>query len=141
MEPIHTYLVTAYRWGWSNGHNYIVYCGTSYRDAEDSAEKECDDRGGKYGVQVSEWCGEEHIADHGYYSSLYGEKHLTRNWKLDYINSLGHMMGEYVNGYVSEKTDDNRLAYVSIQPDPRIVSRVNQYKEQYEKLQEMTDDV
>lgn len=132
-----TYLATAYRWGWTNAHSYIVYCGDDYERALELAEEENNDRGGKYGVHVcerNEDSGAKHLA---YFPSSYGEDMPHHNYRLDYFNTLGHMMDEYVNGTFYEVQEGGTvLQRTPIEPDPRIVARAKSRKEFYDALQE-----
>lgn len=47
------YVVTAYRAGQKDNHSYVVGCAHYLNDAIDMATYECDYRGGKYGVEVT----------------------------------------------------------------------------------------
>lgn len=49
-----TYVVIAYRWNNDENHSYLVGAVPDKKTAIDIAEKEADDRGGKYGVRVYE---------------------------------------------------------------------------------------
>ena len=133
-----TYLVTAYRWGWTNAHQYIVYCGPDADRADELAERECAERGGKYGVIVQEWDGEDGRAD-AYYPSSYGELAPYHNYRIDYIETLGHMMEDYVGGTlmisVPHSDFDSVLKRVEIEPDPRLVERAESRKKFYDALQ------
>lgn len=49
------YIATAYRFGFYNWHSYLVCVGTDKPKVLARAEKERDDRAGKYGVEVCEY--------------------------------------------------------------------------------------
>jgi hypothetical protein len=49
------YLVTAYRWGASNGARYVVGCWLDEQDAQQAAQREHRHRGGKYALAVDRW--------------------------------------------------------------------------------------
>lgn len=92
------YLVTAYRWGWTNYSSYIVYCGPDRTKALALGNSESADRGGKYGCDVAEFdedgTGCKSI---GYYPSAYGEVEQHHNYRLDFLESLGMRAEEWVN--------------------------------------------
>lgn len=138
-----TYLVTAYRWGWYNASSYVVYCGNNYDRAAIAAEYENDSRAGKYGVIVQQWDGGELKADLDYFPSSYGEKELSRNWRLDYINDLGHILLDYIDGNMwvsdADAENPNRLKLVKVDIDPMLEERALQKKSFYDKLSEQKD--
>lgn len=132
-----TYLVTAYRWGWTNAHTYVVYCGNDYERALELAEEENNDRAGKYGVDVRQYDEEgDWQMLLAYFKSSYGEDMPQHNYRLDYFSTLGHMMDEYADGtlYVVEE-GGTVLQRREIEPDPRIVERVQLKRKFYEALQ------
>lgn len=133
-----TYLATAYRWGWTNAHTYVVYCGNDYDRALELAEEENNDRAGKYGVDVRQYDEEgDWQMLLAYFKSSYGEDMPHHNYRLDYFNTLGHMMDEYVNGTFYEVQEGGTvLQRTTIEPDPRIVERARSRKEFYDALQE-----
>ena len=51
------YLVTAYRWGASNGARYVLGCWSDEQEARQAAEREHQHRGGKYALAVDRWEG------------------------------------------------------------------------------------
>jgi hypothetical protein len=85
--PAPTYVAIAYRWGDSNGHWYIAAAGPERSAVEAAAEKECDDRGGKYGIAVYEEPSSERLA---YFPSSFGEPSPTFNHRIGLIAALGH---------------------------------------------------
>lgn len=48
------YVITAYRWGWRNGHSYVVGADTDKERALVIAQEHVEYRGGKYGCEVVE---------------------------------------------------------------------------------------
>lgn len=96
------YLVTAYRWGYLNGHQYYVYCGLDKDKAVELADKEADDRGGKYGCAVWEFNaeGEDYVLVH-HAPSTYREVRPIHNDRLDMFERLGHVLYNFSRGNVS----------------------------------------
>jgi hypothetical protein len=94
------YLVTAYRWGWLNGHQYQAYCGPDKTKALALAQAETQDRGGKYGCAVYEWNEDgiecRRIAYFG--AMMEQEKEPFHNWRIDYFEKLGHILDRYATG-------------------------------------------
>ncbi len=115
-----TILVTAYRWGWLNNHQYIVYCGDDEQLAEEMAEQECDDRGGKYGVAVRHYCEDgDYSRLMSYHKSSWGENLPYHNYRLDYISRLGHMLEDYIRENptheLAEKVETQKVFYDALQ--------------------------
>lgn len=115
-----TYLVTAYRWGWTNNHSYIVYCGPNEDRAWDLAEEECNDRGGKYGVAVNRYKEDgEHDTICAYHPSSWGENLPYHNYRLDYFSRLGHMLEDYIRENptheLAEKVEAQKVFYDALQ--------------------------
>lgn len=48
------FVVTAYRWGQRQNHNYLVCVCNTLVEAKEAADKEASYRGGKYGCEVVE---------------------------------------------------------------------------------------
>lgn len=69
-----TYIAIAYRYGWSNGHWYIVHAGPNRRAIIDAANAEHAVGGGKYGIQVVEIDDDGEEKPIGYFSSSYNEE-------------------------------------------------------------------
>jgi hypothetical protein len=84
------YTVTAYRWGYLNGHQYAVATLGDSTRAREIAQEACDDRAGKYGVAVYEWTSEGEFSPIAYFPSLHGEKAPFHNERLDLFSSIGH---------------------------------------------------
>lgn len=116
-----TYVVTAYRWGWTNNHQYIAYAGEDYDRALELAEEEADDRGGKYGVALHAYT-EDYARLFAYFPSSWGEKLPYHNYRLDYISRLGHILEDYIR--------DN--------PEHELVDKINTQKDFYDQLQELS---
>lgn len=119
-----SWLVTAYRWGWTNNHHYIVYCGDDYDRAMELAEEEANDRGGKYGVVVRSYT-EDYSRTFGYFPSSWGEKLPYHNYRLDYISRLGHMLEDYLK--------DN--------PDHELVQKAEGQKAFYDAIQKAIEEL
>lgn len=82
------YVVVAYRWGWTNNSFYFVWGGTDEDEAIAAAEKECEDRGGKYGVTVFRLSGDvEEVVQHC--PSSYGEKEPYINQRIELFDKIG----------------------------------------------------
>jgi hypothetical protein len=95
------YLVIAYRWGWTNGHQYIIYCGPDETKAIAMADSETGDRGGKYGGAVYKFNEDGTDYERIYYTpSSYGEEKPYHNYRIDMFEKLGHRMHEYAEGKV-----------------------------------------
>lgn len=127
------YLVTAYRWGWLNGHQYQVYCGPDHTKALALAQNETEDRGGKYGCAVYEWNEDgtdyKRVAYFG--ASMEHETEPFHNWRIDYFERLGHTLDEYANGKVWGPTGEGTtLKREDIEPPPQcILNEVQRAKE------------
>lgn len=123
MDDRTTYLVIAYRWGWTNNSWYIVYGGSDRTKACALATAEANDRGGKYGCVVYEFdqdgTGYKSIA---YEGSAYGEKEPEHNEKLEYFSRLGHFMDSYATGKVllPDPMNPGRLIYTEVET-PQVV--------------------
>jgi len=84
-----TYIAIAYRYGWSNGHWYIVHAGPNQRAIIDAAQAENTSRGGKYGVQViaiNENGDESQVV---YFPSSYGESSPRMSIKTEVWERVG----------------------------------------------------
>jgi hypothetical protein len=120
------YLVIAYRWGNTNDHWYMVYCGEDLSKAGALARDERDGRGGKYGVAVSEVTeGGEGLELLEYYPSQ-GEDEPSLNWRIEMIERLGHLMLDYKSGRVLVPDPDigklpRCMHYVDVPPPPPVV--------------------
>ena len=99
-----TYVVTAYRWGWLNGHQYTIYAGLDRAKAIALAQAENADRGGKYGCSVVEFTdlpdGQQDTKEVAYFPSSYEEKKAETNHRLDMFSSLGHKFYAFAEGEV-----------------------------------------
>lgn len=125
------YLVTAYRWGWLNGHQYQVYCGPDRTKAVALAENECNDRGGKYGCAVYEWNADgtdyKRIA---YFGAIMEQEDAPfHNWCINYFESMGHTLDNYADGKVYVSTGEGTLRLEDIEPPPqRILDEIQRHK-------------
>lgn len=86
------YVVTAYRWGTLNNHNYIVTATADRAEAIATAKDECDGRGLKYGVEVLEYPGEQRVA---YFPSNGEAKDATGPAHSDDL-AAAHYIGEQI---------------------------------------------
>lgn len=120
------YLVIAYRWGNTNNHWYIVYCGDDHGKAVALADHERQGRGGKYGVGVYE------ITERGegmelkeYYPSGDEEEPFT-NWRIEMIERLGHELLRYAEGtvHVPDPERPGFLKLERVEPIPMLVQMV-----------------
>ena len=59
MPPIGPFAVVAHRWGMRDAHSYVVGVFVSLSEAIASAAQTVDDRGGKYGCEVTDCSGEQ----------------------------------------------------------------------------------
>lgn len=104
-----TYIATAYRWGWYNAHNYLLYVGTDKAKAVSLAQSEAADRGGKYGCVVCEYTedagGEMQSQQVAYFPSIYDEKALHHNHRIDYFETLGHKFDRFAEGFSTHVED------------------------------------
>ncbi len=114
------YLVIAYRWGWLNGHQYIVHASTDREAALEAAEAEADDRAGKYAMVVTERDGEAESRIH-YIPSSYGEANPSHNHRIDMFQSLGSALHDWVEeGFAMLPNPDRpgTLSYVKVEDKP-----------------------
>lgn len=136
-----TYIVTAYRWGNTNNHQYHVYAGDDHGKASAMAENERNGRGGKYGVAVYQ------ATEHGesielleYFGSM-GEKEPTHNWRIDYLETLGHVLDDLINGDLSipNAEPDERgitgMHRVELPVDPLLRAEVERHRSRYESME------
>ena len=89
------FFVIAYRWGWKNGHQYVVDCSSNLQGMIDKAESECADRGGKYGVVVYRVNHEDanHVIEK-YFPSLCGEEIPYMNEMIEVHKDIGRAVVE-----------------------------------------------
>ena len=127
-----TYLVQAFRWGWTNNHHYLVYAGPDREKAIRLASAECAGRGGKYGVQVTEvTCnGEEidHLEHIAYYSSLHGEKQPHTNWRIEWFESVGNVLCTHWEDGIGQPDE-----HIPVWIQQLIMQRRDEYKALYGK--------
>lgn len=109
-----TFLVKAYRFGFANEHNYIVYCGPDRDVAYGIAEEESQERGGKYGMLILEYP-EDGIdpisAD--YLSSSLGEDRLKHNWMNEKRMYMQSALEDYLNGRVTDSQLRDKVATIN----------------------------
>lgn len=80
------YYVVAYRWGNSNGHQYVVSVGCELGKVILDASREQFERGGKYGIAVYEHGSDEML---NYFPSCKGESRPTFNPRIYAIDMIG----------------------------------------------------
>lgn len=121
-----TYLVTAYRWGWTNDHQYQVYAGTDKDKAMESAETEVYERGGKYGCAVYEFDDTGEESEMVAYVPSDDENKPSHNWRIDMFERLGHELHRYAEGtmYVPNPDRKGCLKPVPVTPDQWAVDAV-----------------
>lgn len=87
--PAPIYIAIAYRYGWLNGHWYILAASTVRETAEAYAQSECFGRGGKYGIEVVEMIEGQDDKRVAYFPSAWGEKEPTGNQRICLEHSFG----------------------------------------------------
>lgn len=116
-----TYLVIAYRWGWTNFSHYFVYSGQDREKAIALARAEQADRGGKYGCAVFEFePGGEAFIMAEYAASAYDEKAPNTNRRLDELQMLGHLLESWDRDCVllPDPDQDGYLKVTEVGPMP-----------------------
>jgi hypothetical protein len=89
------YLVTAYRWGSTNDHQYQVYAGADRTKADALAALEVSERGGKYDCAVYEFNEDGTEYKLASYHAAYDQTEPRHNWRIDMFEELGHFMHAY----------------------------------------------
>lgn len=132
------YHVVAYRWGWTNSSQYTVYVGPSLRTARRRADRERDDRGGKYGVAVYRWPGQKLV----HYAPSDKERRPHHNYRIDMFQSLGHDFADLAEGrrWVSKPGHPGLLQLESVEPHPWAAQRLREREEFAQKMQELQDE-
>lgn len=94
------YIAIAYRWGWANGGHYIVAGGTDQDAVCEQAERECADRGGKYGVEVTKVTDDRDEVHQviAYYPSGRGEKAVHLNHRMMLFEQVGNRIAQAIEG-------------------------------------------
>ena len=120
MNPS-SYIVIAYRWGWTNYSHYFVYAGPDREKALAMARAEQADRGGKYGCAVLEFSagGDAYILL-GHFPSAHDEKEPCNNRRLDELQALGLLLEEWQRGGVLLPDPDKEglLKVTEVEPVP-----------------------
>lgn len=148
-----TFLTMAYRWGDTNGHHYIIYCGTDEQKAVACAQAECDDRGGKYGCVVwgfQDAGPEQESRKVAYFPSSADPqaKVPTNNYRRDMFQTLGHAFHDYAKGTAwlpedspdMEDKDGNPLKVLRphpVEPPQWVIDRVAQEERICEVMSKM----
>lgn len=125
-EKMPTYLVTAYRRGWTNYHQYQVYAGPDKDRAETLAEEEVNGRGGKYSCAVYEFDDTGEESEMVAYLPSGDENKPSHNWRIDMFERLGHELHRYAEGtmYVPNPDRKGCLKPVPVTPDQWAVDAV-----------------
>ncbi len=132
------YLVIAYRWGNTNGGQYIVYAGPDGEKAVRLGAEEAMDRGGKYGCMVYE------VSEDGidlkaiaYTPSAWGEEKPFHNWRIDKFNHLGHVLSDYAQGsFWKTNEGDDRMTCIKVEPPEWVTDVVARAEKMYDQLNE-----
>jgi hypothetical protein len=120
-NPMTIYLVTAYRWGSSNRHQYQVYCGIDKTKANALARAEVADRGGKYDCVVYEFTADgvdyKPLAYFAAYQQNEGRTDAQHDHYRDFLERLGHFMCDAAGGkaLLPCPEDPSRLTYQDIE--------------------------
>lgn len=133
------YIASAYRWGWYNAHNYLIYVGTDKAKAIALAQAECDGRGGKYGCVVCDYTeddeGEMQSRQVAYFPSIYGEKALHHNYRIDYFEKLGHVLDNAADGSVHlAEPGTSVLKLTKVEPPAWLLAERDRAKEFYDAM-------
>lgn len=109
-----TFLVKAYRYGFVNEHNYVVYCGNDGEMAYNLAEEEANERGGKYAMLILEYPqdGIDPISV-DYLGSSLGEDRLKHNWMNEKRAYLQSALEDYLNGRVTDTQLRDKVATIN----------------------------
>lgn len=134
------YLVTAYRWGSSNEHQYQVYCGPDRTKADALASDEVTGRGGKYDCAVYEFNedGTEY-KQVSYFPARDDQSEPRRNWRIDMFERLGHFMDDWFDGQVLLPKQDNPgvLHYVKVDVPELVKFEVQRERERFQTLADL----
>lgn len=114
------FTIVAYRWGWTNNHQYTVGVEVELNRAILRARQANDHRGGKYGVAVYGWSAPSSSLDLdgdlidqqrsllNYFPSTYQEKEPFDNPRLEMFSSIGHAAHETAtSGLMCVSTDQD----------------------------------
>jgi hypothetical protein len=127
------YLVVAYRWGWTNNHQYIVYCGPDETKAIALADNEPEYRGGKYGACVYRFNEDGTDYEQIYYAnSMYDEEKPHHNYRIDMFEKLGHRLHDFANGQVFVP-DPKREGFLMLQKKrpPKWIKELVEHEEEF----------
>lgn len=137
------YLVTAYRWGWINAHQYPVYCGADHTKAVALARAENATRGGKYGCAVYEWDADGTEAKlTEYFGSSMSEEHKPfHNWRICYFERLGNLLDRYADGKMWLPVGDGTVKLTAVPPPPDFVlEQIKHERDLTDRLIEMENE-
>lgn len=107
-----TFLVKAYRNGWHNDKQFVVYCGPDVEAAYGLAAEANDS--GKYGLMVVEFGenGEDPIHS-DYISSARGEPSLQHNWGTEKYFHCHNLLVKYLRNEISKDQMRDDLAKIN----------------------------
>lgn len=126
------YLAIAYRWGWTNAHQYHVALTQDEARCMELAREECDDRGGKYGVAVLKWSSETEYERVAYFPSSYGEEAPHNNERIAMFESIGHDVHNVVTTltrWVASETPQGGTVPQAVEPPEWLVEFVRHREE------------
>ncbi len=134
------YIVTAYRWGYTNAHQYIVGVYNNSERAIKMADEEAEGRGGKYGCEVEDFEGEKRESIY-YTPSIYGEEKASHNYRIDMFEKLGHLLYERADGRARYVTNDNFVKWKKIKPAKWIKEAVKKEEEFSTQMNKMMEEI
>lgn len=107
-----TFLVKAYRDGWHNDKQFVVYCGPDAEAAYGLAAEANDN--GNYGLMVVEFSenGEDPIHS-DYISSRRGEPQLQHNWGTEKYYHCYNLLVKYLQNQISKDQMRDDLAKIN----------------------------
>lgn len=116
------YLAVAYRYGWTNSHQYFVACGDDLAAVRQAAEHNWEDRDGKYSVVVLQMppdmaAGAPKRLD--YFPSSYGEVAPYENARIEAFKTLGQRTyGAVTHGRTWISGEDGSMAFIPVEVPP-----------------------
>ncbi len=109
-----TFLVKAFRNGWHNEHQYVVYCGPDKDCAYGIAEEESNEQAGNYGIMVIEYGDDgEEVLTADYISSTRGEPSLQHNWGQDKYSHTYNLLVKFLRDEISKDRMKDDLAKIN----------------------------
>jgi hypothetical protein len=137
------YLVTAYRWGLLNQHQYFVYAGLDKAKALALAREETYGVGGKYGcaVYVFDESGTGYTLE-AYFPSSYAEEKPHHDESCDMHRRLGIILHNYARGtvYLPDLSCPGILKPVKMEPPEWVVAEVEREEKMAETSAKARDE-